>query len=77
MNFLDTKSSFLEATVVLGWYLGPSKYVVSDMCCHILKSNVNIVQILTVGQLTPTEMASKESKKAMADLMLEIYDGPL
>jgi hypothetical protein len=47
------------------------------MCCHILKSNGRVLQRSTVGRLTPAELANADVKKAMADFMTAIYNGPL
>jgi hypothetical protein len=47
------------------------------MGCHVLKANGIILQHSMVGHLTPAKLSSEVVKRAMADFMTVIYDGPL
>ncbi len=43
LHYRDTESSFPEETKVLVRYMGPAKSIGPEMCCHILKSNGQVL----------------------------------
>jgi hypothetical protein len=77
LHYRDTESSYSEDTKILVRYLGPSKSIGPEMCCHILKANGRVIQRSTIGRLTPAEMESDVIKKQKLDFMAAIFNGPL
>jgi len=77
LHYWDTESLYPEDTKVLVWYMGPSKFILPEMFCHVLKANGSVLQRSTVGRLTPSEMESDVVKRQMADFMTAIHTSPL
>jgi len=77
LHYRDTESLYPEDTKVLVRYMGLSKSIGLEMCCHVLKANGSVLQRSTVGRLTPSEMESDVVKRQMANFITAIHTSPL